>query len=53
MEAHEVTKLWKKHNIIIEGEDLIPPIESFKKMCLPKKILKILKINQIKKPTAI
>jgi hypothetical protein len=43
MDASEVTKIWKKHNIIIEGEDLIPPIETFKKMGFPKKILKILK----------
>lgn len=40
----------KKYDIIVEGDDLPPPILSFKEMRLPKVILKELKNRGIKKP---
>lgn len=46
-------KIRQKHNIIVEGEDLPPPIVSFKAMKFPKALIHSLKKKNIKKPSPI
>ncbi|XP_074643866.1 putative ATP-dependent RNA helicase DDX41 [Tubulanus polymorphus] len=46
-------KVRKKYSIIVEGEDLPPPIPSFKEMKFPKTIVNALKKKGIVKPTPI
>lgn len=43
----------KKHHIIAEGDDVPPPITSFKEMKFPRAILHVLKEKGIKQPTPI
>lgn len=38
---------------MIEGDDVIPPITNFKNFNLPKKVLRVLKEKNLKKPTQI
>ncbi|EAU88435.1 DEAD-box protein abstrakt [Coprinopsis cinerea okayama7 len=42
-----------KYHIIVEGEDVPPPIESFRDMKIPDPILQYLKSKNIKNPTPI
>ncbi|KAH9524736.1 DEAD (Asp-Glu-Ala-Asp) box polypeptide 41 [Bulinus truncatus] len=46
-------KLRKKHHILVEGEDLPPPIKTFKAMKFPQPILDLLKKKGIVTPTPI
>lgn len=46
-------KLRRKLNILVEGEDLPPPIKSFKEMKFPKVLLHALKRRGITTPTPI
>jgi ATP-dependent RNA helicase DDX41 len=46
-------KILKKYHILIEGEDIPPPIKSFKDMRFPKSILDALETKTIFKPTPI
>ena len=46
-------KILKKYHILVEGEDLPPPVKSFKDMRLPKSIIKALNEKNILKPTPI
>lgn len=50
-ERHE--KVRRKHRILVEGEDIAPPIKSFKEMKFPRGILQGLKKKGITKPTPI
>ncbi|KAG8179326.1 hypothetical protein JTE90_011590 [Oedothorax gibbosus] len=43
----------KKYRILVEGEDIIPPIKTFREMKFPKGIIKGLKKKGITKPTPI
>lgn len=46
-------KIYKKYRITVEGEDICPPITSFREMKFPKAILKALRKKKIKKPSPI
>lgn len=46
-------KIRKKYQIIVEGEDISPPIKTFKEMKFPKCIVNALKKKGIKKPSPI
>eukprot|EP00794_Sanderia_malayensis_P005774 gene5774-6479_t len=48
---HEAIR--KKYSIIVEGEDIPPPIKTFKEMKFPRSILNVLKRKGIKEPTPI
>ncbi|ESK88632.1 dead-box protein abstrakt [Moniliophthora roreri MCA 2997] len=50
-EQHE--QLREKYHIIVEGEDVPPPIEHFSDMKIPDSILQHLKSKRITKPTPI
>ncbi|VDI35024.1 ATP-dependent RNA helicase DDX41 [Mytilus galloprovincialis] len=50
---HKHEELRKKHHILVEGEDLPPPIKSFKEMKFPRAILNAMKHKGITKPTPI
>lgn len=50
-EEHE--KIREENRILVDGEDLVPPIETFAEMRFPRAILKALKSKGIKKPTPI
>lgn len=50
-EVHENTR--KKWHILVEGEDVPPPIKSFKQMKFPQPILDALKEKNILRPTPI
>nr|XP_042913428.1 probable ATP-dependent RNA helicase DDX41 [Parasteatoda tepidariorum] len=43
----------RKYRILVEGDNIIPPIKTFKEMKLPKCILHGLKKKGITKPTPI
>ncbi|KAG8850158.1 DEAD-box ATP-dependent RNA helicase 35, partial [Serendipita sp. 405] len=43
----------EKYHIIVEGDDIPPPIETFEEMKIPPAILKHLKSNRIVSPTPI
>ncbi|KAL4488411.1 hypothetical protein ABPG72_019261 [Tetrahymena utriculariae] len=49
----EIQKVLKKYNVLMEGQNTPPPIQSFEEMRFPKKIIAILKEKKVKKPTAI
>lgn len=49
-EAADLRKLW---HIIVEGEDVPPPIFTFKAMRFPKPVLKYLKSKNISEPSPI
>ncbi|XP_006458335.1 hypothetical protein AGABI2DRAFT_216865 [Agaricus bisporus var. bisporus H97] len=51
LEEHE--KLRDKYHILVEGEDVPPPIEHFEDMKIPDPILRHLKSNRIITPTPI
>jgi ATP-dependent RNA helicase DDX41 len=42
-----------KYHILVEGEDLVPPIRHFKDMKFPQPVLDYLKEKKIDKPTPI
>ncbi|KAK7009593.1 ATP-dependent RNA helicase DDX41 [Biomphalaria glabrata] len=46
-------RIRKKHHILVEGEDLPPPIKAFKAMKFPQPILDLLKKKGIVTPTPI
>lgn len=46
-------KIRHKHNIVVEGEDLPPPIVSFKAMKFPRALIHALKKKNIKRPSPI
>ena len=46
-------KIREKYRVLVDGEQLVPPIETFKEMLFPKAILKALKRKGIKTPTPI
>ena len=45
--------LWEKNHIIVEGDDLPPPIDNFTDMRVPESLVKFLKSKRITKPTPI
>lgn len=45
--------LREKYHIVVEGEDVPPPIASFADMKIPDSMLKFLKSNKIVNPTPI
>ncbi|EIM90530.1 P-loop containing nucleoside triphosphate hydrolase protein [Stereum hirsutum FP-91666 SS1] len=49
----EQAKIREKHQIIVEGQDIPPPIPSFADMKLPEPLLKFLKSKRITTPTPI
>ncbi|KAI0807058.1 P-loop containing nucleoside triphosphate hydrolase protein [Fomes fomentarius] len=49
----ENMRIWEKHHIIVEGEDLPPPIENFTDMKVPEVLVKFLKSKRITNPTPI
>ncbi|KAI0713304.1 P-loop containing nucleoside triphosphate hydrolase protein [Earliella scabrosa] len=49
----ENRRIWEKHHIIVEGEDLPPPIDNFTDMKVPEPLVKFLKSKRITKPTPI
>ncbi|KAL4438851.1 hypothetical protein ABPG74_016571 [Tetrahymena malaccensis] len=49
----EIQKVLKKYNVLMEGQNTPPPIQSFEEMRFPKKIIAILKEKKVKKPTPI
>ncbi|KAJ6611794.1 P-loop containing nucleoside triphosphate hydrolase protein [Mycena sp. CBHHK59/15] len=50
-EQHE--RLREKFHILVDGEDIPPPIEHFADMKIPEPILQYLKVNRIVTPTPI
>ncbi|KAI0043555.1 DEAD-domain-containing protein [Auriscalpium vulgare] len=46
-------KIREKHHIIVDGEDIAPPIDSFADMKIPVPLLKFLKTKRITEPTPI
>jgi ATP-dependent RNA helicase DDX41 len=53
MSPEKINEIRKNWHIIIEGDDVPPPIKSFKDMRFPKPLLDYLKNKGIKKPTPI
>ncbi|KAK4336807.1 hypothetical protein RND71_044029 [Anisodus tanguticus] len=53
MSEEEANKLREKYRILVDGEDICPPILTFEEMLFPKCILKALKKKGIKKPSPI
>ncbi|EFJ32576.1 hypothetical protein SELMODRAFT_230807 [Selaginella moellendorffii] len=53
MSAVEIEAIRNKLHILVEGEDVPPPIRSFKDMGLPKSVLRKLKEKGVKHPTPI
>ncbi|KAI0710416.1 P-loop containing nucleoside triphosphate hydrolase protein [Cerioporus squamosus] len=49
----ENRRLWEKHHIIVEGEDVPPPIDNFTDMKVPEPLVKFLKSKRITVPTPI
>ncbi|KAI8998930.1 P-loop containing nucleoside triphosphate hydrolase protein [Trametes punicea] len=49
----ENRRIREKYHIIVEGEDLPPPIENFTDMKVPEPLVKFLKSKRITKPTPI
>ncbi|KJE94357.1 ATP-dependent RNA helicase [Capsaspora owczarzaki ATCC 30864] len=49
----ERQKIWEEMHIIVEGDDIPPPIKTFREMKLPKSIIKHLAKRGIKAPTPI
>lgn len=49
----KLEKMRRKHRILVEGENIPPPIKTFKEMKFPKAILMALDKKGIKKPTPI
>ncbi|KAG8927678.1 DEAD-box ATP-dependent RNA helicase 35 [Tulasnella sp. 419] len=49
----ENAKIRQKHHIIVDGENIPPPIPSFSDMKIPEPMLKYLKANRITEPTPI
>ncbi|CCA72383.1 probable DEAD-box ATP-dependent RNA helicase 35 [Serendipita indica DSM 11827] len=49
----ENARIREKYHILVEGEDVPPPIETFAEMKIPPAILKHLKSNRINSPTPI
>ncbi|KAH6918823.1 DEAD-box protein abstrakt [Coprinopsis sp. MPI-PUGE-AT-0042] len=47
------TAIRDKYHIIVEGDDVPPPIETFRDMKIPEPILQYLKANKITSPTPI
>ena len=45
--------MWEKNHIIVEGDDLPPPIDNFTDMRVPESLVKFLKSKRITKPTPI
>lgn len=50
---HKHEELRKKHHILVEGEDLPPPIKYFREMKFPRTLIHALKHKGIVKPTPI
>ncbi|KAH9977229.1 DEAD-box protein abstrakt [Lactifluus volemus] len=50
-DAHR--KIREKYHIIVDGEDVPPPIDSFEDMKIPQPLLKFLKSKRITSPTPI
>ncbi|KAI9246368.1 P-loop containing nucleoside triphosphate hydrolase protein [Sporodiniella umbellata] len=53
MSEKEHQAIRDKHHIIVEGEDLVPPIRHFSEMKFPKPILDYLREKKIDRPTPI
>lgn len=53
MSEEDANKLREKHRILVEGENVDAPIETFEEMLFPKSIIKALKKKGIKKPSPI
>ena len=53
MSEEKVTKIRKKYHIIVQGQDVPPPVRRFKDMRFPGPILQALKDKGIKSPTPI
>lgn len=51
--AFKLDEIRQKHRILVEGEQIPPPIRSFKEMKFPKSILLALEKKGIKRPTPI
>ncbi|KAG8766106.1 hypothetical protein FRC15_006571 [Serendipita sp. 397] len=51
--AQKNAEIREKYHIIVEGDDIPPPIETFEEMKIPPAILKHLKSNRIVSPTPI
>ncbi|OJT14210.1 DEAD-box ATP-dependent RNA helicase 35 [Trametes pubescens] len=49
----ENMRIREQHHILIEGEDLPPPIDNFTDMKVPEPLVKFLKTKRITKPTPI
>lgn len=49
-EKDEIRKAW---HILVEGEDVPPPVKSFKDLRLPEPMLRVLKKKGIARPTPI
>lgn len=49
----EHARIREKHHILVEGEDIPPPIEHFVDMKIPEPIVQFLKTNRIISPTPI
>ncbi|KAI0362788.1 P-loop containing nucleoside triphosphate hydrolase protein [Trametes cingulata] len=49
----ENRRIREKHHIIVEGDDLPPPIDNFTDMKVPEPLVKFLKSKRITKPTPI
>eukprot|EP01134_Creolimax_fragrantissima_P001536 CFRG1536T1 len=53
MSTEKVEKLRARWHILVEGDNVPPPIKSFAEMKFPKPILRVLKEKGIKRPTPI
>lgn len=53
LSEEDANKLREKHRILVDGENVCPPIETFEEMLFPKCILKAMRKKGIKKPSPI
>ncbi|KAL3753263.1 hypothetical protein ACJRO7_000629 [Eucalyptus globulus] len=53
MSGKQCNMIWKQWHIIVDGEDILPPIKNCKDMRFPYPILKKLKAKGIVQPTPI
>ncbi|ORX90528.1 P-loop containing nucleoside triphosphate hydrolase protein [Basidiobolus meristosporus CBS 931.73] len=53
LSEEKLSEMRKKYHILVDGEDVPPPIKSFKEMRFPKPILEYLKSKGINSPTPI
>ncbi len=52
-EEEEWEKTRKKWHILVEGEDIPPPVKNFTDMGFPKSILDVLRAKNVRRPTPI